>query len=279
MFRTGWWRVGAPGGVTLRVHWTLVVGALVFGELRIRPAFWIGFVALVAWHELGHAAVARLRGRRVRAIDVTGLGGVCHLSGSASELDRAWCAWGGVLAQLALFLVVGLPLWLSGLGSTWGQGGWGSELLSLLVVTNLLLVALNLLPFAPLDGAEAWRLVRVLRQRRTGAARGIGKTDSGRRARRVGPVGLSSPPRSEPAASSGATRPGTPPRGVRERAQPRGAPATNGASRVGARGGNRENGENANEERAATRDDLAATPELAEMFERIAEAARKARKN
>ena len=40
----------------MRVHWTLPVGALVFGQGRFVPGFWLGFFLLVLVHELGHAA-------------------------------------------------------------------------------------------------------------------------------------------------------------------------------------------------------------------------------
>jgi len=157
----GYLSLGRVRGVPFRVHWTTPLGALVFGGFEFAPAFWLAFFALVVVHELGHAALARRTGNRVLGIDVTGFGGVCRWAGLPSPYDRARIAWGGVLAQALLLLpAVALALFTP-LGTT----RWGGELLGALTTTNVLLMAVNLLPFAPLDGAEAWPLVPMLRAR------------------------------------------------------------------------------------------------------------------
>jgi hypothetical protein len=58
-----------------RVHWTLPVGALVFGQGRFVPGFWLGFLLLVLIHELGHAVLVRRYRHRVVSIDIHALGG------------------------------------------------------------------------------------------------------------------------------------------------------------------------------------------------------------
>jgi Zn-dependent protease len=64
-------------------------------------------------------------------------------------------AWGGVLAQLALFAVVTV---LAELGF-WPENDLGRDLYNVLAVLNILLVVINLVPVGRLDGARAWRLL------------------------------------------------------------------------------------------------------------------------
>jgi hypothetical protein len=82
-------------------------------------------------------------------------GGLCSYEGLTSRENRYVIAWGGILAQLALFAaaVAILPI----VGSPETQ--LTSDLLYAMTASNLLLVAINLIPVAPLDGALAWRLV------------------------------------------------------------------------------------------------------------------------
>jgi Zn-dependent protease len=154
-------------GAPVRVHWTTPLGAFVFGGMTFAPVFWVAFVTLVLVHELGHAFLVRRFGHRVEAIDVTGLGGVCRWAGAARPLHRGLIAWGGVLAQLLLLGVTVAAVAVVGTPTSFV----GAQLVHAFVTTNLWLVALNLLPVAPFDGAEAWpaarELVRRARERRS----------------------------------------------------------------------------------------------------------------
>jgi len=161
MFETGYWTVARLRGAPIRLHWTVPVEAVLFSGLRFAPAFWLAFFGLILLHELGHAAVVRYFRHRVHAIDVTGFGGLCHWSGTATPIERAAIAWGGVLAQV---VVLGATL---GLLAVFGPPPnlWTAEVADVFVRTNIWLIALNLLPVPPLDGAEAWPLFRHLRER------------------------------------------------------------------------------------------------------------------
>ena len=148
----------------MRVHWSTPLGALLFGGLQFRPVFWVAFFVLVLAHEFGHALLARRYGHHVLSIDVTGFGGRCRWAGAATADERAKVAWGGVLAQgVLLILAVGALL----LGVI-PASVTGAELSSAFVHTNLILIVLNLLPFRPLDGAEAWSLLGRAWARRRG---------------------------------------------------------------------------------------------------------------
>lgn len=154
MLHQGYLRIGRLAGIDLRVHWSFPVGALLFTRARFEPVLWFSFLVIIVVHELGHAAAVKSSGFSVSGIDVTGLGGQCRWRGRGSDLERAWIAWGGVLAQL-LLLVVTLIV-----RAIWGPPQSRAALLAseAFIDINLWIAALNLVPFAPLDGAEAWRL-------------------------------------------------------------------------------------------------------------------------
>lgn len=161
MTERGYWRIGAIRGVPIRVHWTMPVGALIFGGFRFAPVFWLGFFGLILIHELGHAALVRTFGHRVSSVDITGFGGLCRWSGLATPNQRSAIAWGGVAAQAVVLVLALAGLLLLGSPTSW----MGAQIVSVLVWTNLWLMGLNLLPIPPLDGAEAWPgVVRALRR-------------------------------------------------------------------------------------------------------------------
>ncbi len=154
----GWWNVGKLRGVPIRIHWSAILGALFFSGFRFAPGFWLGFVVVILVHELGHAAVVKFTGQRVQGVTLHGIGGECSWSGNPTPIQRACIAWGGVWAQLALF-VIAWPL--TGLMiATMGQ--MGAELARALTWSSLFIVAFNLIPIGPFDGAEAWKLPGLL---------------------------------------------------------------------------------------------------------------------
>ncbi len=156
-----WWSLGRIGGVPVRLHWSAIVGALFFSGFRLAPGAWLGFVLVILVHELGHAAVVKATRMRVHGVSVHGLGGECQWSGNATPLQRAAIAWGGVWGQLALVAIV-LPL--AGLLAA-TMGAFGADLAYALTWGSLMLAALNLIPYGPLDGVEAWKLPRLLLER------------------------------------------------------------------------------------------------------------------
>jgi Zn-dependent protease len=155
MFATGFWNAFKLRGIPVRFHWSVLLGALLFSGFRFAPAFWLAFPALVLIHELGHAWVIRRLGHRALGVEVTGFGGLCHWDPRfASRLHHALVAWGGVAAQFVLFLLTSAYVLASG-GPSYL---WEAEVVHVFTTTNLMLIVLNLLPIAPLDGARAWML-------------------------------------------------------------------------------------------------------------------------
>jgi Zn-dependent protease len=162
MFESGYFQIGRIRGAPIRVHWSIAVGALVFSNFTFSPGAWLGFALLILLHELGHAALVMRYGLRVVSVDLHGLGGLCRWAGEATPWQRAVIAWGGVLAQLIL------------LGATYGAialfgpppSTFLLELAYVFIKTNEWLMAINLLPVPPLDGANAWQILKVWRTRR-----------------------------------------------------------------------------------------------------------------
>jgi stage IV sporulation protein FB len=157
----GWWTLGRLRGAPIRLHWSLPIGAFVWGHFQFVPAFWLGFAALILIHELGHALLVLRYRLGLSEIALHGAGGYCRHEQSGSRFQEAAVAWGGVLAQLALFATVEVWLLVVGQPTTIH----GALLVQVFTETNLLLAAINLLPVEPLDGAKAWPLVGMLAAR------------------------------------------------------------------------------------------------------------------
>jgi Zn-dependent protease len=145
-------------GVPVRLHWTLPLCALLAGRLEFVPALWLGFLLLVLIHEAGHALVVRRTGHEVLGIDVLGIGGLCHWEGEATPMQRSMIAWGGVWAQMALWVATQAVILAAGAptSSFWAQ------MATAFTSVNVWIMLVNLLPIPPLDGAEAWPLFGML---------------------------------------------------------------------------------------------------------------------
>ena len=156
LFSSGYLRVGRVGRAPLRVHWTTPIGLLVLSGFSFNPLVWASLLAIMIVHELGHAFLARRYRLRVVSIDITPVGGTCVLEGDPTLSEAAVVAWGGVLAQAALLVAAFVVRTVV----SFMTAGLLDGMFDTLITTNLVLIALNLLPVAPLDGALAWRLFR-----------------------------------------------------------------------------------------------------------------------
>lgn len=167
MLRNGYLRVGRLARVELRLHWSMPVAALLFASLRFEPLLWLGFAGVVIVHQLGHAVLVSSMGHSLEGVDLTGIGGQCRWRGQASALDEAWIAWGGVLAQSLLLLGTLILAW----GAP--ESRWGGLIRHAWVDINLWIIALNLLPVGPFDGASAWALFGELKRAGWTPGRGL----------------------------------------------------------------------------------------------------------
>jgi len=157
----GWWTLGKFGGAPIRLHWSLPLGALVWSGFSFAPAFWLAFALLILVHELGHALIVLRYGLGLSEIAVHGAGGYCQHRHSGTRFEEAAVAWGGVLAQLTLFIGVQIAVAVLGPPSSVHT----LEAYHVFTYSNLWLIFLNLIPVEPLDGAKAWPLVGMLLSR------------------------------------------------------------------------------------------------------------------
>ncbi len=159
MLERGTLRVARYRGAPILLHWSLALGLLAFGGFAFVPGFWLGFTVLILVHELGHAYLVRRLGFAVEAVVVHGFGGFCSWNGRASRLEHSVIAWGGVIAQALLLGATFAYVQLMGPATS----AFGFHLQDAWIRANLWIMALNLLPVAPLDGAEAWQIFRAMR--------------------------------------------------------------------------------------------------------------------
>ena len=140
--------------IPIRLHWTLPIGCLIIGGLN--PLTWFLFCFILFIHEGGHAFLAYRRGFQVKSIDLWGMGGMCRWSGLPSQKDMSVIAWGGVIAQTCVLVMMGLVVLLFG----YPAGGMLGLIIYWLVKINIFIIIFNLIPIRPLDGYEAWKLLK-----------------------------------------------------------------------------------------------------------------------
>lgn len=164
--QSGYLTLGRVRGAVVRIHWSAFAIALLLGYNSVVP-WWASLlgsilvVGLIMAHEFGHAIMVWRYRQRVDAIEVFAFHGWCRWRGDPDPYQRAMIAWGGVFAQLALCLAV-LPVALL----VKPRGIILHEVVHVFVWTNLYLAAINLIPIAPLDGAETWKVFAARRARR-----------------------------------------------------------------------------------------------------------------
>lgn len=154
MLDRGYWRAGTIGGAELRVHWSVPIGAVLFGRLALAPAAWIAFAIVLVVHALGHVAMTRACSARVVALYVTGLGVDCAWRGVATRGRESAIAWGGIAGQAVLFVIA------LAASAVFDAPPFVAQLLAACVAPNAALALANLLPIAGFDGVEAWRFLR-----------------------------------------------------------------------------------------------------------------------
>jgi Zn-dependent protease len=163
--KAGYWKLGTWQDIPFYIHWSVLLW-LPFYWSSYPDAAWAIFsmmilLGLLLAHEAGHAIAAKSCGLRVYAIEAALFRGLCWHEPARSERDEVLVAWGGVLAQLAVML---LALVAESLLKQ-GNPDWAYALRPMfyvLIKANLVLVVLNLLPIAPLDGYRAWRVIPLL---------------------------------------------------------------------------------------------------------------------
>jgi len=170
-------RLGRVSGIDIRVHFTFALlvalvasqlGAIhgsrgaVFGGVSVICLF-----ACVVLHELGHSLVAQRFGVGVKEIILLPIGGVARLlSEPKKPAHELWIALAGpmvnVVIAVLLFLVLRVsPLQLFELQALHQQAILSPPsprgLLMVLLYSNLILAAFNMIPALPMDGGRVLR--------------------------------------------------------------------------------------------------------------------------
>ena len=151
----GYFYAGRLFGVPLSFHWTSPILVVVMSGGAWYWPRWVASLFIILAHEYGHAFAARRAGALPTSIELHGLGGQCHYEGYVTPLWSVLIAWAGVAAQ-AVVLVAAIAV--GAIAEPPESTPLGSVLL-VLVLSNTLVIVLNLLPIPPLDGWTAWRIV------------------------------------------------------------------------------------------------------------------------
>ena len=154
MWSKAYFTAGTIRGVSLRIHFSMLVGLAIACLHPFAAGLVGGYVTIVLLHELGHAALARAAGARIVGLDLSPLAGFCRWEGHVTPAWRALIAWGGVLAQLVIFSATVVCLKLFGFPKLGVLDGlaWAFTL------ENGFIMFINLLAVEPLDGFQAWKL-------------------------------------------------------------------------------------------------------------------------
>jgi Zn-dependent protease len=118
-------------------------------------------IVLMLAHELGHAALARYCGLQVERIELQLLQGSCVFSAPRSEIEAIIVSWGGVMAQLALFIV--FEALYHGVQFSSAGSQFLYPIFAVFIAWNAISLAVNLLPIEGVDGHTAWKIVPAIR--------------------------------------------------------------------------------------------------------------------
>ncbi len=172
-------QIGTYKGAPVWLGPSFFVGALVFGGGSLAGAG--AYLFLVLAHELGHAVLVSRAGLAVRAVSLHFGGGECWHDDTPSAMARAKIAWGGVLAQ-ALVLVTAVLAYA--LFPNVASDLTAGRVLFVLTFSNAAMIAWNLLPIEPYDGARAWQLPVLYARRWARQASAVRAEDEGAAFRR-----------------------------------------------------------------------------------------------
>jgi Zn-dependent protease/CBS domain-containing protein len=173
-------RFARVAGIDLKVHPTfallLMWGAWQWRSLGARGALFgvllmLLVFASVTLHELGHSVVARAFGIPVKDITLTPIGGIAQLGARPkTPVQELLIALAGPAVNVVLVVLLGaMSLWLYGADAldlarrnTLVEQPTLLTLWVLLISSNALLAAFNLIPALPMDGGRVLRALLAL---------------------------------------------------------------------------------------------------------------------
>lgn len=181
-------------GIKVQVHWSfpllivwVAVSSLADGMSTTAMLGQVLYVLVlfgcVVLHEFGHALTALRFGIRTRSITLLPIGGVAQLERMPEKpAQEFWVAVAGPAVNVAILVLIGVPMWLLGEPLFIGDPAAGdlapASFAATVVVGNLGLVIFNLIPAFPMDGGRVLRALlafRLGRVRATRIAAGLGR--------------------------------------------------------------------------------------------------------
>ena len=161
-------------GIDVRVHVTffllLAFVGLSYGQYGGWPfaVYGIAFICAVflcvILHEFGHALTARRYGIRTQDITVLPIGGIARLEKMPDDpLQEVMVAIAGPLVNVAIAFVLWLVLGLPNVPDMRAMQTIDGNILSKLLVVNVVLVLFNMIPAFPMDGGRVLRALLAMR--------------------------------------------------------------------------------------------------------------------
>ncbi|HXV06507.1 MAG TPA: ATP-dependent Clp protease adaptor ClpS, partial [Burkholderiales bacterium] len=162
----GYLKIVTIHGVPVFIHWSFPVGGLLISfwvgfDLEAAAYYCLGYLILVGAHELGHFAAARWSRLNVRAVEISGIGGLCRME-MPRTVGQAFLVYsGGFLAQL-LLLILALS-YVAAFGSPTSR--LAQCLAATFIVVNILVLVANIIPIKPREGVatDGYVLFKLLR--------------------------------------------------------------------------------------------------------------------
>ena len=143
-------------GVRIKFHWSIILVIAIISYRSFEPVFCLSIFTIILIHEFGHALIVKIFSLKNHELIIHGVGGVCVWSGHATEMQSCLIAWGGIIAQLVLFIIfvslsefVDIP-----------KIPYMEQIFRAFIMSNLFIMIFNLIPTSPFDGAEAWKILK-----------------------------------------------------------------------------------------------------------------------
>jgi stage IV sporulation protein FB len=166
--------IGRLLGVPIYLNWSGFLVPFIFAffthDLIKTISGTCAYFALILIHEIGHALFAMRRKLKVISIHLSALHGLCTYR-NGWRRDEVFVSWGGVCAQLVLF-VASVAVANAVVLITPAFSGGGKKLDDAVRMfgfifgpCNAIMIFVNLYPVAPLDGATAWRIIPAVDRR------------------------------------------------------------------------------------------------------------------
>lgn len=167
-------KIGSVGGIGVYIHWTFwLLIAVYLVSVTTQAGLAVGLMAVlfvlsifgcVLLHEFGHAGAAAVFGIPTHDITLLPFGGVARLARMPSKPYQELII---ALAGPAVNVVIAIGLFfLLAIGVVIGDRVpllAGADLISQLLVVNIVLVLFNLLPAFPMDGGRVLRSLISMR--------------------------------------------------------------------------------------------------------------------